>query len=405
MADVGELSVHRARWVLPVSGPAIEDGAVVTGGGRIEAVGKASRVAARFGGTVQDHGRGAILPGLVNCHTHLEFAALEGAIGPQERWESWLTATLQAYGALAPEAVEAGIAKGIAALYDSGTILVGEVSNTGRSRRLLAEAPLESHLFYECLGFDLIEVAALEGEFPFLSEAAGPRPPVSAAAHAPYSVSPALFQAIAAWNRQRGRLQGVHLAESLEEERFLARGGGFFRELLKARGRWTGDYQPPRLRPAQYLDSLGFWGPDTLAAHGVWLTADDMELLARRGAWVILCPRANRYTGGGLPRVEALLKAGVSLALGTDSVAGNWDLNLLGEMFWLRRNFPQVPPERWLELGTLNGARALGRAGEFGSLEAGKRAALGFVPLEGGQDFWTELYAFGAAGKWRWIES
>jgi cytosine/adenosine deaminase-related metal-dependent hydrolase len=101
--------------------------------------------------------------------------------------------------------------------------------------------------------------------------------------------------------------------------------------------------------------------------------------------------------------VPELLHAGVNLALGTDSLAGNWDLNLFGEMLWLRQNYPACPGELWLRLGTLNGARSLGREGDYGSLEPGKRAALGFISLEGGRDFWGELFAAGAAGKWRWL--
>jgi cytosine/adenosine deaminase-related metal-dependent hydrolase len=103
--------------------------------------------------------------------------------------------------------------------------------------------------------------------------------------------------------------------------------------------------------------------------------------------------------------VLELLQAGVNLCLGTDSLAGNWDLNLFGEMAWLRENFPACPGDLWLRLGTLNGALALGRDREFGSLTPGKQAALGFVPLEGGRDFWGELYTNGAAGKWRWLGS
>jgi aminodeoxyfutalosine deaminase len=117
----------------------------------------------------------------------------------------------------------------------------------------------------------------------------------------------------------------------------------------------------------------------------------------------VLCPRANRYTGAGTPPLQDLLKAGVGLALGTDSLAGNWDLNLFGEMRWLHENFPAYPGDLWLRLGTLQGSRALGRSAEFGSLTPGKKAAFGFIPLQGKKDFWSELFAAGAAGKWRWL--
>jgi cytosine/adenosine deaminase-related metal-dependent hydrolase len=195
----------------------------------------------------------------------------------------------------------------------------------------------------------------------------------------------------------------VHLAESWAEVDFLARGHAFFEGLLKRRGRWLPEFQPPGVSPAIYLENLGFLGPRTLAVHGTQLSAADCRLLAASGTWLVLCPRANRYTGAGVPPVPDLLKAAVNLALGTDSLAGNWDLNLFGEMLWLHQNFPAYPGDLWLRLATLNGARALGRDRELGSLEPDKQAALGFIPLEGRRDFWDELFNAGATGKWRWL--
>jgi len=395
---------HVSKWVLPVSGDPIRDGAVVVQGDRITAVGQAAEVLTGFTGMICDHGDGAILPGLVNCHVHLEFSALAGKVPTQARWEDWLEATLTAYGALSPAEVEAGIGCGVDALRQSGTILVGEVTNTGASWPHLEASPLAYHLFYECLGFDLVSTFDLPEKFPFFGrpEVAGTAW-VSAAAHAPYSVSAALFRAVAAWNSARSGLQTVHLAESQAEIDFLARGDGFFEGLLKRRGRWVSDFQPPGADAAAYLEGLGFLGPRTLTVHGTQLSAADCGRLAGTKTWLVLCPRANRYTGAGIPPVPELLQAGVNLALGTDSLAGNWDLNLFGEMLWLCRNFPACPGDLWLRQGTLNGARALGRDREFGSLEPGKQAALGFLPLKGGRDFWVELYTNGAAGKWRWL--
>jgi cytosine/adenosine deaminase-related metal-dependent hydrolase len=377
---------------------------VVVAGDRIAAVGPASEVLTGFSGTICDHGDGAILPGLVNCHVHLEFSVLAGKVPPQARWEDWLEATLAAYGGLSPAEVEAGIGCGVDALRQSGAILVGEVTNTGASWPFLKNGPLAYRLFYECLGFDLLETFNLPEKFPWfgwleVADAAW----VSAAAHAPYSVSAALFRAVAAWNTPRGGPQMVHLAESQAEIDFLARGNSFFEGLLKRRGRWLPDFQPPRTSAAAYLDSLGFLGPRTLAVHGTQLTASDCALLAGTRTWLVLCPRANRYTGAGAPPVLELLKAGVNLCLGTDSLAGNWDLNLFGEMLWLYKHFSGCPGDLWLRQGTLNGALALGRDREFGSLTPGKQAALGFIPLMGGPDFWGELYTNGAAGKWRWL--
>jgi cytosine/adenosine deaminase-related metal-dependent hydrolase len=377
---------------------------VVVARRRIRQVGPAREILHGFRGLVCEHGAGAILPGLVNCHTHLEFSALAGRVPPQECWENWLEATLAAFSTLTAGEIAAAIPGAIAALWQSGTALVGEVTNTAGSWPHLQDSPLAYHLFYECLGFNLLHDLELAAGFPFFGrpEVAG-NPRVSAAAHAPYSVSGPLFRAVSAWNSRHRRPQMVHLAESQAELEFLARGQGFFQELLKRRGRWAPTFQPPQVSPAAYLASLGFLGPGTLAVHGAWLTPADCELLAATGTGLVLCPRANRYTGAGMPPVGELLSAGVPLTLGTDSLAGNWDLNLFGEMLWLQQNFPACAPETWLRLGTLNGAQALGRADDLGSLEAGKAAAMGFIPLEGAGDFWSELFTAGAAGRFRWL--
>jgi cytosine/adenosine deaminase-related metal-dependent hydrolase len=397
-----QMIAHVSDWVLPVSGPPIRDGAV--DGDRIAAVGPAAEVLPGFSGLTCEHGRGAILPGVVNCHVHLEFSGLAGRVAPQAHWPDWLEAALAAYGQLSPEEVEAGIARGIDALWQSGAVLVGEVTNTGTSWAQLEAGPLAYHLFYECLGFNLLEQFALPEAFPFFGRPeVAAAPWVSAAAHAPYSVSAALFRAVAQWNACRRRPQMVHLAESRSELDFLARGDGFCQGLLKRRGRWVSDFRPPGVSPPAYLHRLEFLGSRTLTVHGAWLSAGDCELLAATGSWLVLCPRANRYTGAGMPPVPELLDAGVNLALGADSLAGNWDLNLFGEMLWLYQSFPAHPGDLWLRLGTLNGARALGRDREFGSLEPGKRAALGFIPLAGNRDFWGELFSAGAAGNFRWL--
>ncbi len=395
---------HVSKWVLPVNRHPIRDGAVVVEGDRIRAVGPARKVLAGFRDLVCDHGSGAILPGLVNCHVHLEFSALAGLIPPQPVWEKWLQATLAAAGDLTAGEVAAGIVRGLGELRRGGAALVGEVSNTGASWPFLARANLAYHLFYECLGFNLLEPFELPAEFPWFADPEVEASPwVSAAAHAPYSVSPALFRAVAHWNRRGSRPQMVHLAESRNEIDFLAGGNRFFERLLKSRGRWVEGYQPPGVGPGAYLESLGFLGPRTLAVHGTRLDVAEAARLAKTGTWLVLCPRANRFTGAGTPPVARLIRAGVPLALGSDSLAGNWDLNLFAEMRWLHRNFPAYPGDLWLRLATLNGARALGREADFGSLETGKKAALLFVSLGGTGELWEDLFAEGARGKVRWL--
>ncbi len=387
-----------------MAGPVLKGGAVAVAKGRIAAVGPAAEVRRQFPqAVVVEHGDGVLLPALVNAHCHLEFSALRGQIPPQAELASWLEAAMAAFVGLSPEEVVQGINNGLAELWENGIALVAETSNTGLSLPLLVNSPLEYHYFYECLGFNLRQPGPLEIDFDvFGGDLARSLPNFSAAAHAPYSVSEALFGRVVEWNRRYGRPNAVHLAESLEEVRLLRWGDGFFRVLLQKLSRWRTDYQAPGLTPAAYLDRLGFLRPDTLAAHGCWLNRRDLEILAQRRTWVVLCPRSNRYTGAGFPNLPELRRAGVRLALGTDSLASNRDFNLFQEILLLHECFPDAPLPELMAMGTIKGATALGREKDFGSLAPGKKAAMLFIPLEGGGDFWEALVRAGAGGKLSW---
>jgi cytosine/adenosine deaminase-related metal-dependent hydrolase len=401
-----QIEAHRAAWVAPIDAPPIEDGAVAIAAGRILTVGRAQEVLREHSGRVIDHGAGAILPALVNAHCHLEFSALHGRIPPQQNLGAWLEAAMAGAANLSETKIVQGVALALAKLRNSGTALVAETSNTGLSLPLLAQSPLEFHYFYECLGFNLRQPGPLSIDFPiFNTGLARGLTNFSAAAHAPYSVSMELFGRVIDWNRHHHRPGAVHLAESPEELQFLKEGGGVFQEILKQRGRWRWDYQPPGCSPVEYLDRLGFLDPQNLAVHCVWLDASDRELLARRRTRVVLCPRSNLYTGAGFPNLPELRRSGIRLALGTDSLAGNEDLNLFGEMLCLHQHFPEVPVGDLLAMGTVNGAQALGRESDFGSLAPGKKAALVFVPAERGPDFWERVLETGAAGRAAWIAS
>ena len=405
--------MHQARWVIPVAGPVIADGAVVVAGERIVAVGPAAAIRQGWHDNgsgaheiiFYDHGDGAIIPALVNTHLHLEFTALRSAVPPQTNLPAWLQAAIEAFMTLSPQEIERGVREGIAELRQFGTILAAEVSNTGRSLPLLVASGLDFHYFYECLGFDLLTETLLADDFPFLARDEIASLPVSAAAHAPYSVSGPLFRRIKTWNRERGRLTSVHLAESREESHFLQEGQGPLQELLARRGRWYEGFAPPGCLPAVYLDRLDFWDEETLAVHGVWLEDADRRLLAQRGVWLSLCPRSNRHTGAGWPDLAALQEAGVRVTLGTDSLASCDDLNIFKEIELLHESFPEVQISALLAMATKNGAAALQRDHDLGSLEPGKKAALLFLDISTGAPLWPGLLAAGVEGRISWLTS
>jgi len=133
--------------------------------------------------------------------------------------------------------------------------------------------------------------------------------------------------------------------------------------------------------PVAYLDSLGFWGPKTLAAHGVWLSPADMAILARHHVSVSHNPESNMKLASGAAKVSDMQRAGIIVSLGTDGAASNNDLDMFEAMRQaaflakLQTSDPRaLPARKALEMATIDGAKALGLEGLVGSLEAGKRA-------------------------------
>lgn len=367
---------YRARWVAPVTSPPIEDGWVDVGGGFILAVGAAGDVRGDHAGREIDLGNVCVLPGLVNAHTHLELSRQRGAVLPARSMPAWAAALMRRLQEEPPGADPEAIVAAVVELRAAGTALVGDVTNTLASVAALDAGPVEAMVFHELLGFDMAPdeaVAAADRLDRTVAARRDTRVRVRPAAHAPYSVSPALFRELAA--RVPGP-RSVHLAESREECEFLRAGTGAWRTILEARGRWDPQWLPPGTGPVAYLDALGWMRDDTLLVHGVQLEPDEIDRVARSGATIVTCPRSNAWTGAGVPPVSAFYAAGAAVAVGTDSLASAPDLNLFGELAHLRRLAPRVSARRILGSGTLAGAAALGRGRTHGAIEASRRAAL-----------------------------
>jgi cytosine/adenosine deaminase-related metal-dependent hydrolase len=369
----------RARWVLPISSPPIDDGWVTIEGGSITAVGSGR---ADGGEAERDLGRVALMPGLVNAHTHLELSYLAGAVAPAARFTDWIRCVMALRRGQpdpgAPTIVEAA-RSAIQSLRGAGTAAMADVSNTLVTVPLLNEGPIAAAVFFELLRFRAADADAVVEDADRRARDVHPAGHVRVwlAPHAPYSVSPRLFHAI------RARLDGnassrtsVHLAESREEAALLAGTGGAFRDLLQDLGAWDDAWSAPGCGSVQYLDELGFLGPRTLVVHGVQMTTGDLERLARSGAPLVTCPRSNRHVGAGDPPIERFYASGVPIAVGTDSLASAPDLGVFGELATLRALAPGVPASRLLASATAVGARAIGCAAWLGSIEPGKLAAL-----------------------------
>jgi cytosine/adenosine deaminase-related metal-dependent hydrolase len=193
------------------------------------------------------------------------------------------------------------------------------------------------------------------------------------APHAPYSVGPDLMRRIFAAARAEGHATSIHVAEDEEELKLLRDGSGAWPAMLERMG-VEGAARACGKSPVEHLASLGAFdgGAPPLLVHMVHAGPEDRRLAREAQATVVLCPRSNLHIGGRLPDVPALLDDGVSLALGTDSLASTPDLSLWGEMATLAGHFPSVPAARWLEAATCGGARAIGLPAH-GALAPGKR--------------------------------
>jgi len=403
--------LYRAAWILPISGPPIRNGAVLTRAGRVVAAFAGPYPPAGFAapglidGPLEtvDLGDTAVLPGLVNAHTHLELSWMRQRIPPSgsmSAWASKLIALRREQGDDPP----APIADAIQELRAAGTALVGDVTNTLAAYDLLSESRLGGVVFHELLGFASPSPGPLVDGARATLERLTPHAQWrrSVVPHAPFSVSPALFQAIA---KASGELPvSVHLGESAEEMEFLRTGTGPWRELLGRIGAWNEQWQPPGCGPVEYLDRLGVVNDRLLAVHGTQLDGQELARLAARRATLVACPRSNRWTGAGTPPIERFYESGVRVAIGTDSLASVEDLSLFAELAFMRELAPNVPADRLLESATLAGAQALGFASEFGTIETGKRAELIAVRIPRGLEDVEEYLVGGIEpGAIRWL--
>ncbi|NOT24836.1 MAG: amidohydrolase family protein [Acidobacteria bacterium] len=375
------MTIYAADWILPVVGEPVRHGWICLENGRIGEVGSGRRDDA------EDLGQVAILPALVNAHTHLELSYLRGEVPPADGFLEWVRGIMAARRAQpdpqAPEILGAARAA-LCEARAAGTGLIGDISNTLVTVPLLREASMPARVFYELLGFKVEDAAARvqAARTAVMASGGDADVRVALAPHAPYSVSTELFSAIREdLDAHPADVSSVHLGESPEEVELVERGSGGWRELLVALGVWNEKWRVPGTSPVRYLADSGFLDSRVLAVHGVQCSREDLLLLRSLGTTVVSCPRSNRHVGVGDPPLALFYEAGVEVAFGTDSLASVADLNVFSEIAAARRLAPSVPARTLIQSATLTGARALGFGDELGSIEPGKRGALIAIDL------------------------
>lgn len=380
----------RARTILPISGPPIDDGAVVVRGGRVTAVGRWSDLR-RNGGKAVDLGDAILLPGLINAHCHLDYTDMAGKLSPGKTFSDWIKAIVALKAQWSFSEFARSWLNGARMLLQSGTTTIVNIEAVPE---LLGDVrpgtPLRVTSCVELLSVrsrqsaSAMVRAAVDALNQLPAESAGLSP------HAPYTTSGALMAEAARTARAHHWLLTMHAGESMDEFDMFRHGSGAMFQWLK--GQRDMDDCDGR-SPVQHLDRHDALGPNTLVVHANYLADGDARLLARRGASVVHCPRSHAFFGHRPFPLGELVAEGVNVCLGSDSLATvaksrtePLTLNMFAEMRSAAKAFDELTPQQIVELATVRAARALGRAGDLGAITAGARADLIAIPARGNVD-------------------
>ncbi len=367
------VKIHRAKWIISSSSRIIENGYVIIKDGLIEDVGRKKRYARQ---NTVDHGHGALMPGLINAHTHLELSALKGMVPFEKGFGTWVKELLKIRESIGEKALAGGAKNGIKELKASGSICVGEISTLGLTKDMFLSSGLFGLWFKEFLG-------GIENKPENYGFVSGPSLNyVSLAAHAPHTTSPHLIKELKKMAKQKGLVFSIHLDESYDETEFITKAKGPWAEFLKERGIDFSGWGLPAKSPVQYMENLGILDDKTICVHLINSGPREFETLSRNKAKACICPRSNYNLHKKLPDINAMLKIGLNPALGTDSLASVSSLSLFDEMAFAAKHFPGVLSKEIFDMATINGAKALGFENFLGRLLQGRQGKIIYLDVD-----------------------
>ena len=404
--------ILRARIVITMDGPPIDNGAVALSGNKVVDVGKFDEIKMRNGGEIVDVGEQALLPGLINAHCHLDYTCLRGEISPQKSFTDWIRAINAKKAKLSSKDYLTSIDEGFAEAKRFGTTTIANLTAFPDLIPQI-EAPIRTWWFAE-----LIDVRAPEHENEIVDRALESLQPAhnsGLAPHALFTASADLYRRCQEIAPQRNILLTTHLAESYEEMEMFHDASGPLYEFMKNIGRPMEDCgnETPLER---FLDLIGSgrlpnrpraievnrpylpW----IVAHLNELAESDFELLERskRQFHIVNCPRSHDYFKHSHFPFERLRSLGFNICLGTDSLASNEDLSLFAEMRAFQRREPAISPEEIVKMVTLNPAMALHQEKMIGRIRPGFCADLVAVQCSEHDKPFEQIVGFDGSIDW-----
>ena len=329
---------------------------------------------------------GAIVPGFVNAHCHVELSYMKGLFRKGTGMAGFIDQINALRDSFSQEVKLSCLKEAMDAMWDQGVVAMADISNCDDSFAVKASHPLYIRTFLEVFGAhpedcpNVMEaVLALQKKALALGLDAAPSP------HACYTMSPELLSASSVAGLRSGYLS-FHSEESWEEEQMMLCGSGPMWENRKANGIPT----PPVTGTTSleyFLDRLlagGLQAPvpgHVLLVHECCLTAEGAALARKllREPYLAVCPLSNLFIHRMLPPIPLMRESGIPICVGTDSLSSNDALCMVDELYCLQQAFPEVPLGELLEWACLNGARFLGKDAVLGTLEPGKTPGLVFI--------------------------
>ncbi|MEZ6057940.1 MAG: amidohydrolase family protein [Planctomycetaceae bacterium] len=384
-----------ARWVIPGDGRVLSPGCIELDDGVVsdlyESPSRQLSASDRRREQVVDLGDAAIIPALINAHTHLEFSDLASPVTPACPFAAWIRQVI-ATRRRRVHSIQEAVQQGWAEVCRAGGGFVGEICTDNSAADELQRVGCEGVIFRELLGLSdeaiekQMEFARqfLQGSVfgPGIQEPPDPKARIlkrGLSPHAPYSVHPELFVQLIEFACETSVPVAMHLAETTEELQLLTDRSGPLVDLFEEMGLWRPQLFEASRRPKHYLDQLAET-TRALVVHGNYLDESELRMLVeQKSMTLVYCPRTHHQFGHRDHPWLKLRKAGGRVVIGTDSRASNPDLNLFAELQWLHSRHPEVAPLQYLKMVTVDAATALGLPAETGSLFVGMVPRLAVV--------------------------